>query len=287
MGASALCAVSLGRLFASAVSMSYLDKILVRTRADVAERKARLPLADLQGHSRDLPVTRDFRAAVRREAGATRRQGAIRVIAEAKKASPSRGVIRAAFDAVDLARAYAGAGASAISVLTDTPFFQGSLDDLRAVRRAVDLPILRKDFHVDTYQVWEARWAGADAVLLIAAALSDTLLAELIGLSATLGLAALVEVHDGAELARALAQGAMLVGINNRNLATFEVTLKTTFQLLPRVPRDVVLVSESGIADPGQVAQLSEAGLDAILVGEGLLRHADVGGALRRLTGRA
>jgi indole-3-glycerol phosphate synthase len=263
--------------------MSYLDTILARTRADLADRKARLPLTELQARCRDLGRPRDFGAAVRRRTGAPRRRGTMRVIAEAKKASPSRGVIREAFDAAELAKAYAAAGASAISVLTDAPFFHGSLDDLRAVRQSVDLPVLRKDFHIDGYQLWEARRAGADAVLLIAAALDDPLLAELIGLSRTLGLTALVEVHDRVELARALAQGATLIGVNNRDLTTFQVTLETTFRLLPEVPAEVTLVSESGIADPGQVARLAAAGVDAILVGEGLLKHADVGAALSRL----
>ena len=266
--------------------MSYLDNILNRTRDDLAERKAKLPLHELQRRCADLPQPRDFAAAVRRQAGTSRRQGTICVIAEAKKASPSRGVIRADFDAAKLATAYATAGANAVSVLTDAPFFQGSLDDLRAVRNAVDLPLLRKDFHVDAYQLWEARWAGADAVLLIAAALPDAALADLLALSATLGLTALVEVHDGIELARALAQGAMLLGINNRNLSTFEVSLETTFRLLSHVPPDVVLVSESGISDPTQAARLRNAGVDAILVGEGLLKHADVGDALRMLVGQ-
>jgi indole-3-glycerol phosphate synthase len=263
--------------------MSYLDTILPRTRADLEERKVRVPLTELQARCRDLGPAHDFQTAIRRRAGAPRRRGAIRVIAEAKKASPSRGVIRASFDPAELAQSYAAAGASAVSVLTDAPFFQGSLDDLRLVRQAVDLPILRKDFHLDPYQLWEARWAGADAVLLIAAALPDALLSDLLGLSRTLGLSALVEVHDHAELARALAQGVTLVGVNNRDLRTFQVSLETTFGLLSDIPAEVVLVSESGISDPGQVARLTAAGVDAILVGEGLLKHADAGAALQRL----
>ena len=263
--------------------MSYLDTILARTRADLEERKARVPLTELQARCRDVGPARDFQTAIRRRTGVPRRRGVIRVIAEAKKASPSRGVIRESFDPTELAKSYVAAGASAVSVLTDAPFFQGSLDDLRAVRQAVDLPILRKDFHLDPYQLWEARWAGADAVLLIAAALPDALLSDLLGLSRTLGMSALVEVHDHAELARALAQGATLVGVNNRDLRTFQVSIETTFGLLPDIPADVVLVSESGISDPGQVARLTSAGVDAILVGEGLLKHADAGAALQRL----
>jgi indole-3-glycerol phosphate synthase len=208
-------------------------------------------------------------------------------MAEIKKASPSRGLIRPDFDPEALALAYAAAGADALSVLTDVPFFQGSLTDLVSVRRGAALPILRKDFHVDAYQVWEARAAGADAVLLIGATLSAAQLQDLLGLARELGLAALVEVHAEPELETALASGAPLIGINNRDLRSFEVSLETTFRLLRRVPAETVLVSESGIAEPEQVARLAAAGVDAILVGEGLLRHADAGSALRRLIGTA
>jgi indole-3-glycerol phosphate synthase len=266
--------------------MSILDQILDRTRADVRERRAHVPLVELQARCRDLTPTRDFLGALRRDPDVHgRRRGAIRVVAEVKKASPSRGVIRPDFDPVALARAYAAAGANAISVLTDVPFFQGGLPHLVAVRGAVTLPILRKDFHVDPYQFWEAREAGADAALLIAAALSSQQLQDLLGLGRELALAALVEVHTRSELDTALASGAALIGINNRDLRTFEVSLETTFGLLPCVPTATVLVSESGIAEPAQVARLAAAGVDAILVGEGLLRHADIGGALRRLMG--
>jgi indole-3-glycerol phosphate synthase len=268
--------------------MSILADILERTRADVALRRARRPLAEVQAAVRDCPPPRDFPGAVRRErTGAGRRGGPVRVIAEVKRASPSRGLIRADFDPPALARAYADAGARAISVLTDEPFFQGSLGHLSAVRAGVDLPILRKDFHVEAYQLWEARAAGADAVLLIVAALSAPALRALLELGAALGLAALVEVHTRAELDTALACGAAIVGINNRDLRRFAVSLETTFDLLPAVPADVVLISESGISEPAHVARLAEAGVDGLLVGEGLLRHADVGAALRRLLGVA
>jgi len=266
--------------------MSILDQILDRTRADVAERKARVPLAELRARCRDRAPARDFLGALRREPDVrSRRGGNIRVVAEVKKASPSRGVIRPDFDPPALARAYAAAGANAISVLTDAPFFQGDLSHLVAVRGTVTLPILRKDFHVDPYQLWEARDAGADAVLLIAAALSPRQLQDLAGLARELGLAALVEVHARPELDAALASGAALVGINNRDLGTFHVSLETTAGLLPHVPAATVVVSESGISEPAQVARLTAAGVDAILVGEGLLRHADVGSALRSLVG--
>lgn len=265
--------------------MTILDRILERTRADVERRKVSTPPARLEAACAAAPPPRDFAAAIRRASAAPRRQGWIRIIAEVKKASPSRGVIREDFDPVTLAQEYEKAGAHGISVLTDAPFFQGSLQDLAAVRDAVALPILRKDFHVEAYQVWEARAAGADAVLLIAATLADPALRELLALSRALSLTALVEVHTGDELERALAAGAQVIGINNRNLATFEVTLDTTFALLPRVPPDRVLVSESGIGTAEDVRRLAEAGADAVLVGEGLLRHADVGAALRRLAG--
>jgi indole-3-glycerol phosphate synthase len=268
--------------------MSILSEILARTRVEVLDRRMRAPLAELQARCRDLPPPRDFLRALRRERGTGgRRRGTVRIVAEIKKASPSRGVLRPDFEPVTLACAYAEAGASAISVLTDAPFFQGSLAHLQAVRGAVDLPILRKDFHLDPYQVWEARAAGADAVLLIAAALPASELQNLLGLSREIGLAALVEVHTRPELDAALACGAELVGINNRDLQTFEVALERTFTLLPRVPNEAVLVSESGIREPAEVTRLADAGVDAILVGEGLLRYADVGSALRRLLGAA
>lgn len=268
--------------------VTILEQIVARTRADVAAREAAVPLDVLVRRAETLPPARDLAAALRRpEGAAARRDGAIRVIAECKKASPSRGVIRADFRPADLARAYAAAGASGISVLTDGPFFQGSLDDLVAVRAAVDLPVLRKDFHVATYQLWEARAAGADAVLLIVAALSAAELAAMLRLGRELGMAALVEVHDADELRAALDAGATLVGVNNRDLRTFAVSLETTLQLLPRVPAGVVLVSESGIGEPAELRQIEAAGADAILVGEGLLKHADVGQALGRLMGGA
>lgn len=266
--------------------MNILAQILDRTRTDVQDRRTRVPLVELQARCRDRAPPRDFLGALRREPDAReRRRGAIRVVAEIKKASPSRGVIRADFDPAALAGAYAAAGADALSVLTDGPFFQGSLAHLVAVRGAVTLPILRKDFHVDAYQLWEARDVGADAVLLIAAALSSRQLQDLVGLARGLGLAALVEVHARLELEAALASGAAVIGINNRDLRTFGVSLETTFSLLPDVPTETVLVSESGIAEHTQVARLAAAGVDAILVGEGLLRHPDVGAALRRLMG--
>ncbi|RPJ60063.1 MAG: indole-3-glycerol phosphate synthase TrpC [Acidobacteria bacterium] len=265
--------------------MSILDRILARTRADLAARQAQVPLGALQAACERLAPGRDFAAALRRDGGERRRRGAVRVIAEVKRASPSRGVIRREFPPAALARAYAAAGARAVSVLTDQPFFQGSLADLAVVREAVELPVLRKDFHVDGYQLWEARAAGADAVLLIVATLTDAALGALLTLARRLTLGALVEVHDRQELTRAVAAGAAVIGINNRDLATFEVSLAATFDLVPDVPASTVLVSESGIGQREDVVRLGEAGVDAILVGEALLREPDVGAALRRLTG--
>jgi len=266
--------------------MNILDAILQRTRSDVRAREARVPRADLEARCRALAAPRDFAAAIRRQGDrAARRVGPIRVIAEVKQASPSKGVIRPAFAPVDIARSYAAAGAHAISVLTDEPFFQGHLDHLAAVRQAVRVPVLRKDFHVEAYQLWEARAIGADAVLLVAATMMPERLRTLLALSRELALAPLVEVHTREELDVALGCGARVIGINNRNLADFSVSLETTFRLVEAVPEDAVLVSESGISEHGEVERLAAAGVDAILVGEGLLRHADVGGALARLVG--
>ena len=268
--------------------MSYLERILSQTRADLEERRRRVPLDELKARCRDQEPPRDFLGAMHREPDETRRRrGPIRVIAEVKKASPSKGVIRPDFVPMDLARAYAASGAHALSVLTDAPFFQGSLEHLTEVRSVVDLPVLRKDFHIDAYQVWEARAAGADAVLLILAAHAPATFRELLALSRELGLATLVEVHTAAELEAALESGADLLGINNRDLKSFEVSLETTFALLPRVPPGVLLLSESGISRTEEVARLAAAGVDGILVGEGLLRHPDVGRALRDLVGAA
>jgi len=268
------------------VSISLLDRILERTRADLAGRKSRLPLGELRARCRDLPPARDFRGALRRGSDPTaRRAGALRVIAEVKKASPSRGVIRADFQPAALAAAYAAAGASAVSVLTDGPFFQGSLDDLAAVRRAVALPLLRKDFHLEPYQLFEARAAGADAVLLIVAALAPAALAELAGLAAELGLGALIEVHRAEELETARSARAEIIGINNRDLRSFEVRLETTLELAPQAPAEAVLVGESGVLTADDARRLAAAGVDAILAGEGLLRQPDVGAALRALRG--
>jgi indole-3-glycerol phosphate synthase len=258
-----------------------LDDILARTRTDLEERKARRPLADLEKEiaARTAPPVRSLAAALRRP-------GQVACIAEIKRRSPSAGWIREGADAADVARRYAAAGAAAISVLTDAPFFGGSPDDLRAARAAVEVsgtPILRKDFVIDRYQVAEARQIGADAVLLIVAALADATLAELSAAARDYGLEALVEAHDAAEAARAVAAGATVIGVNNRDLRTFTVDRDLALRLRAEIPRDRLLVAESGIRDAADVARLRAGGVDAMLVGETLMRAPDPGAALRVL----
>ncbi len=264
--------------------MSRLNEIFETKRAEVAAACAALPLAELAARAQATPAPRDFVAALR----AAARPG---LIAEVKHASPSRGVLVAEFDPLRLAHIYAQHGAAAISVLTDERYFRGSLDHLRAIRAVVDLPLLRKDFVCDPYQVYEARAAGADAVLLIVAALPAAQLAELHGLAAALGMAALIEVHTADELDAALTLGAGLVGINARNLHDFSVSLETTRDLAQRVPPEVCLVAESGIHTADDVAWLGQAprsdgsqGIDAILVGEAIVTAPDVAAKVRELS---
>jgi len=263
------------------VSGTILDRIVATKETEVAAAKARAPLADWKDALGDMPPTRDFVTALRRGG-----EGPIRVIAEVKKASPSKGVIRADFDPVAIARAYQAGGASAISVLTDEQYFQGHLDYLEAVRAAVDLPLLRKDFTIDPYQVYEARRHGADAILLIAAILDDARITGLMESARSLGLGVLTEVHTEGEMERAVALGCPVIGINNRNLATFETDLGTTYRLGRSIPPGTVKVSESGIFTAAEAADLAAAGVDAILVGESLMRRDDVEKALRTLLGR-
>lgn len=207
------------------------------------------------------------------------------MIAEVKKASPSKGLIRPDFEPVTIAKTYESAGASAISVLTDEKYFQGSIEYLKSIRQAVDLPLLRKDFVIDAYQIYEARAAGADAILLIVAALSREQLVEFGGLARELGMGALIEVHTAEELDVALSTDEPIIGINNRNLQTFETTLDTTIELASRIPSDRVIVSESGIFTRADVERLTAAGVDAILVGESLMREPDPGVKVRELLG--
>jgi indole-3-glycerol phosphate synthase len=258
--------------------MTILDDIVRHKRAELAERVRRTPRTVLQGACRDMPPTRDFDGALRPK------PGGVRLVAEVKKASPSRGVLAATFDPVGLARTYAMHGAAAISVLTDERFFQGSLELLAAIRAAVDVPLLRKDFVLDEYQVWESRAAGADAVLLIVAILEPTTLRDLLGAAKGLGLGALVEVHTPRELDVALEVGARVIGINNRDLGTFQTRIETTLALLPLIPPGPIVVSESGFSSGEDVRRVVAAGAHAVLVGEGLVRADDVAGKVRELT---
>ncbi len=261
--------------------MTILEEILRHKRQELEQVKRRLPpqrLEEAAHAAGERP--RGFRDALR--AGESPR-----VIAEIKRRSPSRGEFRVDFDPVSLAKAYADAGACAISVLTDAHYFGGHLDHLARVRREVELPLLRKDFVLDAYQIDEARVSGADAVLLMAAALDREALAGLRGRAAALGLDALVEVHDDAELDTALEVGADLVGINNRDLRSFEVDLGVSERLAARIPEGIVCVGESGVFSTEDIRRLERAGAHACLVGEGLMREDDVGLALRRLRGRS
>lgn len=246
--------------------MSFLSEILERKRTEVDERIAQVDAATLRRSLNAVSPPRGFRAAL------TGRGGPVRVIAEVKRASPSAGAIRSDADAVALAKRYAEGGAAAISVLTDGPGFGGSLDDLRAVRAAVQVPVLRKDFIVDPYQVLEARAAGADAVLLIVAALEQAQLASLLEEVASLGMDALVEVHTARELAQALEVGAEIVGINNRDLTSFRVDLAVSEALLPQIPERVVAISESGVRALEDAVRLRAAGASNLLIGEALVR---------------
>lgn len=258
--------------------MRFLAEILARKSDEVATRRAAAPDRELEAAVRDLERPLDF-------AGALAARGeAVRIVAEVKRASPSAGRIAGGLDAPAQARRYGAAGAAAISVLTDGPGFGGSLDDLRAVRAAVTVPLLRKDFVIDRYQLLEARLHGADAALLIVAALAPDTLRDLLAACDALGLAALVEVHDRPELETALAAGARLVGVNNRDLRTFAVDLAVSERLLPLLPAGVKGVAESGVRTPEDARRLRAAGAANLLVGEALVRAADPGRLLRELT---
>ena len=256
-----------------------LSRILARKAEEVAERRARAPLAELIARAAEAPAARGFAKAVEAKIAA----GHAAVIAEVKKASPSKGVLRADFRPADIAVSYERGGAACLSVLTDVDFFQGHDDYLLQVRAACALPVLRKDFTVDDYQVHEARAMGADCILLIVAALDDARLGGLCDLAMGLGLDVLVEVHDADELERALQTASPLIGINNRNLRTFDVSLDTTLALQAAVPADRRPVTESGILERGDVRRMRDAGIDAFLVGEAFMRATDPGTALRSL----
>ncbi len=258
-----------------------LKKILARKAEEVRERSLQLPLAELIGRCVDLPPTRGFADALHRTIAA----GVPAVIAEVKKASPSQGVIRPDFHPAEIARSYEHGGAACLSVLTDVDFFQGSDVYLQQARAACRLPVLRKDFMIDAWQIYESRLLGADCILLIVAALGDAVLAELSDLALSLEMDVLVEVHDLDELERALPLGAPLIGVNNRNLRTFEVSLDTTLALQASAPTDRILVTESGIHTPADVARLRGEGVHAFLVGEVFMRAPDPGAELARLFG--
>ncbi|MFC2031318.1 indole-3-glycerol phosphate synthase TrpC [Chloroflexota bacterium] len=255
-----------------------LDEIICWKRSEIERCTAALPAHAVQVEAAQASDPRDFAAALS--------QSGVSLIAEVKKASPSKGLLRPHLDPVALAREYEACGASAVSVLTDEHFFQGSLDHLRAVRRSINLPVLCKDFVLDPYQVYRARASGADAILLIVAALSDGDLRSLYQLVRELGMAALVEVHNAVQLEQALRIDPRIIGVNNRNLRTFEVNLETTARLRPLVADSVILVAESGIKTRADVEWLATIGADAILVGEVLVRAADVGYKVRELVGR-
>jgi len=256
-----------------------LQRILARKAQEVAERSARRSLAELAPRVAAASPARGFRAALQARIDA----GKPAVIAEVKKASPSKGVMRADFRPAEIARSYERGGAACLSVLTDVDFFQGADDYLLQARDACALPVLRKDFIVDAYQVHEARALGADCILLIVAALDDEQLADFSTLAHKLGMDVLIEAHDAAELERALATPAGLIGINNRNLRTFDTSLDITLGLRARVPADRLLVTESGIHAPADVARMRAAGVHAFLVGEAFMRAPDPGAELQRL----
>ncbi|MGH2458757.1 MAG: indole-3-glycerol phosphate synthase TrpC [Chloroflexota bacterium] len=252
-----------------------LDDIVANTRLELAEARRRLPESELLDRVKEAPPPRDYAGALRGDD--------IRLIAEIKKASPSKGVLRGDFDPLAIAAGYVAAGAHAVSVLTDHKFFQGSLNDLYRVSQSCTLPLLRKDFVVDPYQVYEAVVAGASSALLIVGILDDAELAELIALQRSLGLEPQVEVHDEAQVERALRADARIVGINNRDLRTFKVDLATTERLRPLIPPDRIVVSESGIHTSDDVARLRRAGVQAMHIGESLMASADPGQKVRAL----
>jgi indole-3-glycerol phosphate synthase len=267
------------RLIGKNIMSDILNKIVAVKREEVAAALAKKSLAAMRADAESRVLTRDFEGAMRAKIAA----GQAAVIAEIKKASPSKGVLRADFIPADIAQSYAEHGAACLSVLTDKQFFQGSVDYLKQARASCDLPVLRKDFMVDAYQVYEARAMGADAVLLIAACLDDAQMADLEAIARSLDMAVLVEVHDRAELERALKLKTRLVGINNRNLRTFEVTLQTTLDMLPDVPADRLLVTESGILKVEDVQRMRNVHVHAFLVGEAFMRAAEPGEALAKL----
>jgi indole-3-glycerol phosphate synthase len=260
-----------------------LEKITDYKRKEIAAAKARRPLAEAEAAARTAPAVRPFAAAIQ----ARLKAGRPALIAEIKKASPSKGLIRSDFEPASLAEAYAAGGAACLSVLTDGPSFQGAPEHLGEARAAAALPVLRKDFMLDRYQVPEARALGADCILVIMAAVDDVTAGTLCAYARAWGMDAIAEVHDRAELDRALKLDCRLIGINNRDLRTFATTLETTERLAPSVPKDRIVIAESGIAGHADLERLAQAGVHAFLVGESLMRQADVTAATRALLGDA
>jgi len=258
-----------------------LNQIVAVKREEIAVAQKKIPLPVVRADAESRVLTRDFQGALRSKIAT----GKSAVIAEIKKASPSKGVLRADFIPADIAQSYAEAGAACLSVLTDRQFFQGQTDYLKQARASCDLPVLRKDFMVDAYQIYESRAMGADCILLIAAILEDAQMADLEAIARSLDMAVLVEVHDRPELERALKLKTPLLGINNRNLRSFEVSLDTTLGMRKDVPADRLLVTESGILDKGDVKKMRDAGVHAFLVGEAFMRADDPGEALAALFG--
>ncbi len=256
-----------------------LQKIMATKAEEVAHDSASLPLATLQAHNKDLPACRGFINSIQNKLSAKKPA----VIAEVKKASPSKGVIREHFVPAEIAQSYQQGGAACLSVLTDRQYFQGHDDYLKQARAAVDLPVLRKDFMMCPWHIHHSRYLGADCILLIVAALDNGVLHELTDLSLELGLDVLMEVHDEAEMERALKTQAQLIGINNRNLKTFETSLDTTTRLLPMVPSDRIVVSESGIHHKADIETLQQQGVNTFLIGESFMRHDDPGQQLQHL----
>lgn len=253
-----------------------LDKIIENKRSEVERTKKSKPLDSLKSELQNLDSTKSFYESISPD-------GSTKVIAEIKRASPSKGVLRSAFDPVEISKSYASGGASAISVLTDSRFFKGTLNHLRNVRSSVEIPLLRKDFIIDPYQVYESRFYGADAILLIVAALDSTVLRELLELAHSLEMDALVEIHDERELVKAIEAGSKIIGINNRDLKTFDVSLETSLRLCKLIPSEKIIISESGIGSSEDIKRLRSAGISVLLIGETFMRASEPGEELRKL----